>query len=620
MLYATAVTANDGTGSFAFNQMPGLNSSGSPTTPNTPNYQCPTGVQPLMYVYSAGGNTTGTGTSTQNTAAAFLAPIGYCNQVNNSTFVDVSEVTTAATVAAVAQFINPNTDQIGNDGVAVSYAAMGNAFATIPNLVSAATGLSQTTTTIAGSGTGVSGVTMSVTAPTALINTIANILSACVNQATSSGANCNTLFTYAVPPASASTQSQAGPYNMATDTIRAALYLYLNPTSGGSTARNNLFNLQPAAGAPYAPALSSAPSQWLLPLVYTSANNCGVSGASTFLSHPYDLNVDVNGNVWVANHSGSVSAAVQIAPNGQPLTCVTLGSTASSLGGGVVDTNGSVWFADNAGGVVYAINPSSSNSVRSFPAPGAVAITADGTGNIFFTEVNNGVGSAWEILNAASVTNTSNPVQLANNIGPNPARIFPDAANDIWVSTGGNNVVELVLTPTQSNAHNYATNVIPVTGPTYGIMVGPNNRIYVTSQDANSTVTILQPPATSQGSFSVLTATSGAGVGGLNNPTSLWIDGAQNLWIGNNSAETSGTYALTELTSSLAPISATGTNGGFQSSTLSAVRATVVDPIGNVWTVNDGNYNSITVFLGAAVPIEAPYAQASAAGRFQAIP
>ena len=624
VLYATTTTASNGTGSFSFVKAAGSVNTLTPATPTTPNYTCPAGTtsggqaiaDPLMYIYTKGGNTTNDGSSNTNSAAAFLAPVGYCSQINASSFVDISEVTTVATVASVAQFINPTTDQIGNDGIAVAYAAMGNAFKTIPNLVSAATGLSTPTSSLAGSGTGVSGVTMNVTAPAAQLNTMANIISACVNQSTStSTTNCSTLFTNAKAPASAANLSQpSASYGMATDTVEAVLNMILNPTSSGSAARTSLFNLQPAAGAPYGPTLSGAPNNWLLSVTYNSAAACGALGASNFFAHPYDINADVNGNLWIANHAGGNGAVVEISPNGLPMTCVTLGG--SSLGGGVVDTNGSIWYADNLGGKVYAYNPTT-NVVRSFNAPGALAITADGIGNVFFTTLTGSTGSLYEILNATDPNNTSSPVLISSAAGPNPARIFPDSANDIWATSGSTFVTEFALQANQSGT-NYAATQYNVVGPTYGIVVGKGNRVYITSQDSNSTVTVLGPPSSGT-TFTTLYTTSSANTGGLNTPTSIWVDGAQNSWIGNNTAETSGTYSVSELSPTLVAVSPSGTNGGYQT-TLNAPRTTIVDSIGNVWVLNDGAPNTITQILGAAVPVYAPYSTGIGNGRFQSIP
>jgi hypothetical protein len=625
-LYAYTTEASDGTGSFNFVQNPGTGGPNSnPYGTGGNSYACPSGVAPMMYILAQGGNTTGNLalTSANNTAAAFLAPVGLCNQISNSTFVDVSEVTTAATVAAAAQFINPNTDGIGNDGIGEAYAEIANAFQTVPNLVSSMNGLATTTATIPGSGTGVGGVTMTVTPPTATLNTIANILSACVNQVSNTASNCLTLFSNATPPPNAASESQPTlTYGTADDTVKAALYMYLNPTDGSTTNRTNLFNLVAAAGAPYLPTLPSVPTDWLLAITYTASGTCG-TGNSAFLSHPYDLNVDIGGNLWIANNAGTNSALVQMSPYGVAQNCQSLGG--SSEGGGVIDINASIWYADNANSLIwtYPTNPLLGGSTRSFVSPAPpVAITTDGSGNIFFTTTNGTTGNLYEIVDGANVNTTSSPVLLTSsyNVGPNPIRMFPDAVNNIWVSSGAGYVTEFH----QTGSATYAAIQYGVVGPTYGLTVGSStggNNVYVTSQDTNSTLTIVSPVTPGSTTYAV-SFTSPANAGGLLAPTGISLDGAMNSWVANNSAESSGLYAVSELGSTGNSISPAGTNGGYQKPTtvLSGGRMSVVDPIGNVWILNDNLPNSVTQILGAAVPIYAPYSYGLQNGRFQTIP
>ncbi len=464
ILLAQTVTGDDGTGSFRFTKNPG-NVSTLPTNPGS-SYQCPTGADPLLYILAQGGNTTGNlSIIGNNTAAAFLAPVGYCSQVTNATFVDVSEVTTVATVAAAAQFINPSTDGIGNDGIGVAYQAIGNAFKTIPNLVNAATGQANTTTTITGSGTGVSAVTMTVTAPATTVNTIANILTACVNQVSSTSAsNCSTLFANATPPSTPSRQSQpTAAYNQAIDTIQAALYMFLNPTDGSTANRTNLFNLAAAGGAPFQPALTTVPQNWILPVTYSTSSTCG-SGSSSFFSHPYDMSVDVNGNLWFANKAGSNGALVEMAPNGLAETCVTLGgsSTGVIVDSGFGSAASSIWYLDAANNLIWAY-PTNGGSNRSFTSPGTpLAIAADGNGNIFFSTLNGGTSSVYEILGAANPNSFNSPLIITGQtMGPNPASIFPDQAGDIWVSSGAGYVTQLQSTTNAGNIHGYQANQYP---------------------------------------------------------------------------------------------------------------------------------------------------------------
>lgn len=628
-LYATTQTSNDGTGTFHFVKTGGT---GGPSTSGSNTYGCPAITQanpdPLLYIYSRGGNTQNTGTSTQNTSAAFIAPVGFCSQISNATFVDVSEVTTAATVAATAQFINPSTESIGNDGTGVGYQAVSNAFRTVATLVNASTGTANGSTTISGAnvsnGVGVTGVTITATPGTSKINTVADILSTCVNQPTQNGANCTALFQYAVPPTSPSQTSQpSATFPAAADTVQAALYMFLNPTDSSTSNRTALFNLVPGTGAPYQPTITSVPTDWTLAITYATANTCGAQN-STFFSHPYDLNLDVNGNIWLANNGGSNSALVEITNSGAPTTCVSLGGT--SMGGGIVDIAGNVWYVDNASTIIFRYTPGT-GAVQSYSTAGLstgsgtatispLDITTDGSGNTFFSGTSGGAGYVYKIPSGS----TSSPIPVSATAGPTPARLFPDTAGDIWVTSGAGYVSQIVSTTNSGNLNGYQTTAYSVPSPSYGVIVGSSNQVYVTSQDAGSSLTVLAP---SNSGYAVQSGfPTPSNTAGLSTPTGIWLDGAQNAWIGDHTAESSGLYAVSVVGVNGSAISASGLNGGYQkaSSYLNGVRGMLVDQVGNVWITNDNNPNTITEIVGAAVPILGPYSYALQQSRFQTIP
>lgn len=614
LLATTTTTPN---GSFSFSKQP------SGTYANTGNtYTCPSGTDPLLYIISRGGNTTGTGGSAiNNSAAVFLAPLGLCSKVTNSQFVDISEVTTAAMVAATEQFINPSTEQIGNDGIGVAYNAILNAFNTVPLLVNLSNGLANTTVSLSGAsatgGYNVSAVTVTATIPAARLNTIANILSACINQPSASGTNCSTLFSSATPPSNVTRTSQpSGTLPAATDTLQAALYMFLNPTDGSTANRTALYNLSPATGAPYQPTITSLPTDWTLGISYASSSTCGTG--STFFSHPYDVQVDSNGNLWIANSGGTNSALVEITNNGVPTTCATLGGNGKA---DVVDINGNVWFADNANSLVYRFRPSDQQLRTYSTAAPPLDIATDGTGSVYFTTLSGSTGSVFKILNGANTDGVNTPTLISNTVGPNPAHIFPDNATDLWVSSGGAYVSQLNPATGGNNfVGGYTTTNWFSQNPSYGIIVGPTNKVYSTAGDPQDNLTILSP----QGSGYVTTFTSGANAGGMSNPAGLWLDGAQNSWIANNSPETStGLYGLAVIAQDGTSLSSDGkANGGYQkaSTLFNAVRAVLIDQVGNVWVTNDNNPNSITEVVGAAVPMYGPYSTGLQNGRFQTIP
>ena len=177
-----ATTTTDSTGSFGFTKDTLGGHDGT-----TPNWSCPsTGGSPLVYVLSQGGNTQNNGVATQNnSAAAFMALYGDCPSISGANFVYMSEVTTVATMAAVQQFFNPADHTLRADATGKQRLVMLNLPNTVSILADASTGLVNTSKSMsaAGGGSIAPGVTLTATPEAAKINTLANIISACINGA-----------------------------------------------------------------------------------------------------------------------------------------------------------------------------------------------------------------------------------------------------------------------------------------------------------------------------------------------------------------------------------------------------------------------------------------------------
>ncbi|CAN5473106.1 hypothetical protein BH10ACI4_BH10ACI4_26640 [soil metagenome] len=306
---ATTTTANDGAGSFSFNRNP---VNGQPGAGNT--YSCPLS-DPLVYVIASGGNTLNSGDpAVNNDASVFIAPFGQCSTISAASFVNMTEVTTVATMAALQQYFNPLTaatpsnpvpESFSTDGSGLAKSAMINAFATIRNLVDLSSGTAITSRIIpAGSitaGVGYAGTSVTATPESTKINLMANILASCINTTTSSASVCTTLFSNALPPDPVVT-SRPYPtvFPMATDVLQAAYYMLTNPTSGSTASLTNLFDLSPAVGAPFQPVLTSAPSDWTVAISYSSSSTCGANGGHLIQSAK-DLAIDIYGGVLLAN-------------------------------------------------------------------------------------------------------------------------------------------------------------------------------------------------------------------------------------------------------------------------------------------------------------------------------
>jgi hypothetical protein len=565
-----------------------------------------------------------------NDAASFIALYGDCPNISGSNFVYMSEVTTVATMAAVSQFFNPADLTLKADATGQQRLTMLNLPNTVALLADSATGLANTSKTIsaAGGGSIAGGVSVTATPETAKINTLANIISACINGATSADPACTALFAAATPPIPNTTNLNGGLFPTATNTLQVLYYIFTNPSNSNTTNLSALFGLQPALGAPYTPMLSAAPTDWTIGVNYASTGASSNCTTGNFISSPTDINIDGQDNVWFGNAQagGNLSA---ISAAGAPIFCVNFDPGASATGGTLDAYNPTgtaytpnIWFAGPS--TMYRYNPNSKTTLAFPVGVTPLAITADGAGNVYFTAVAFGAGSLYQIPGAASASAPVAAVQISSTVGPNPVRLMADNTSatpkttpgNIWVSSGSNFISQ--VSPTASTGagvlNGFATT--PYTGAignSYGLILDAASDVFISAIDTNA---IFQLARTGPGTWSPaggnwpFTATTA----GISGPKGIAVDGRANTWIPNSA------------NSSLSEISFFGPNAlspatGFQKDPtfLNGNTALAVDQAGNVWVAGTGN-NFITEIVGGAVPLYAPYAVGIAVGRFQTIP
>jgi hypothetical protein len=325
----------------------------------TGDYPCTPGQQ--MYIVGAGGDPGGG----PNANLALMTALGDCNSLPFVPYISVNEVTTVASVFALAPFMSSITSLSTSPGNTLGLA---HAFASVNKLVDVTYGAAPGSALPAGA-----------SAPTAEINTLANILSACVNSqggvANDQETACGSLFGLTTPPGGAAP----------TDTIQALVNLAHNPTQNAAL----LFPMAPKQ-SPFYPVLQAPPSDWTLAVIYT------LGGFST----PSSTTVDANGSVWIANRNGdSVSVLAQ---SGAPL------SGTPYLENGVngpaaigIDAGGNAWVANADGTTVSAFTPTGGTVAGSpfagggtISKPSSLAIDASGdiwvanTGNNSIVELN----------------------------------------------------------------------------------------------------------------------------------------------------------------------------------------------------------------------------------------
>jgi hypothetical protein len=214
-------------------------------------YSCPA-TPAYVFVTATGGNP-GLGSGTNNTAIAMMTALGLCSSLTSSTNIEINELTTVGSVAALFPYMS-SYNSIGSTNADASRlaAAMGN----VNLYVNTATGM-------------VPGPALPTgySSSSTLLTALADAISACVNSngSTTSGTPCQILFSAATPPGGSAPK----------DTIGALIDIMLNPSSNPT----GVFNVIPAS-PPFATSLTQAPSSWALPILYPNLQTLQFASAT----------------------------------------------------------------------------------------------------------------------------------------------------------------------------------------------------------------------------------------------------------------------------------------------------------------------------------------------------
>ncbi|MDR3734891.1 MAG: hypothetical protein P4L10_05060 [Acidobacteriaceae bacterium] len=628
-LLASTTTSTDGFGSFSFN--------GAITCPGTsdPLYSN------ILYIVISGGQPS---TGVTNNSSALLTVVGDCtNAVNTQPFLFINEATTFASATAMQQFFSVGTGTIGGATLDTIGAPASNvqgltiAANTVPNMVNLNTGVAGATSQ-AGTGTNITtSATVTITPETAKINTAANILAACVNSDGGSASPCHTLY-----PAVNATA--------ATDTIQAAYYMASNPTNtvGGTSNIATVYGLATSQSA-YSGGLTAQPTDWTVGIAYTSASVCDAGG--TIIQYAYDVAIDGSGNVWLGNGSGTTSALFEMSPQGAPLQCS--GATGPSRGGPTIDTNGNVWIASGTTGTSTVFSyvskyvPSTGVTTQvndpNNIAGKTYAITADGAGNVFFTDAATATNGGLKLYEISSGSSTATAI-VSGLASTSPYGLEVDTKGTIVVAqsaSGGSTITGIPTTtvggstyPTTGTAIARSTayaGVVDLAFDSTGAFWVANSAgtsLSASTGPGNTTSsTTLTYGSTNPGDANTVTFGTPANVtpifaGGLSTPRFAAVDGNNNIWLANNTLGTTGSsYSISEFLNNgattaptaLSPTvtttvgSASSTNGGFQKSAtfFPSPHGLAIDGSGNVWISNTAAV--LTEVVGAAGPVVTPH-------------
>ena len=500
-------------------------------------YSCTNATQ--VYITATGGNA-GSGT---NGAINLMVALGSCSTLLANaavTNISINELSTVAAVYALAPFMTDYT-HVGATGSNPS--GLVNAFAMANALVNYSTGAIQLPPP-------------GVSLPVNEINTLADILAACINS-TSGFTSCGTLL------------SATG----ASETIGAGLAIAKNP---GNPAITALWTL-PSSAPPFVPTLTAQPNDFTIAYRYAGAE----------LASPFGIALDANGNGWITNQAGR---SVTRFPNP---SAITLGTTSYTAGtallaprGISIDRAGNIWIANTGASNVVELNPAG------LPAPGTpftaggltapVAIANDSAGNAWITNFNS---SSLTALNSSGAAIDGSPITGGGTLNA-PTGVAIDTAGRVNVANAGSGSLAVfsnagTLLSTVSDGTLLGATAVATSGTGFA-MAGSTTGAAVTGAFAYGSTAGTSGPA------------SPIVGGGLTLPVAVAYDGAGTAWFANTAS-----ISAFNGTSPLAPAT------GFGS--LSAPQGIAIDASGNVWTTNSGD-NSVSIFVGLATPVGTPLA------------
>lgn len=558
-------------------------------------YSCPQSDTPV-YLLGIGGNS-GAG---NNSSAVNAAALGPCASAKNS-FVVMNEVTTAATAFVFSHFFsktlggaNAANDWIGgpstSSGGTTVYSkglVMANDV-TIPAVVENAVGAAPQPT---------AGWTVEATK----INTIANILAACVNSSGSTSSTetrttCGKLFN----------DTANGAATRPSDTFQAAVQMALFPT----TRVAQLYALI-TGQAPFLPQLSSAPNDWTIGVSYTtSALGLGVD-AGTLST----LDIDSSGRIWFPSNAAGKTGAAYFDPVSRSFAGPFNSTSLTHPQQVAIDANGFAWYNDSATATVAGYLTSAPMTTQTVSLQGtqsnSVTVGADDRINVGILNA-----STNELANISADRSAYAAIPGVSFVFP-VASVAGDTSNGDGVS---------ISNPSTTQMRDYYVLSNPPTTTSTEIVTANANGAQVI-YTGNDDIAVRSYAGNAADGICIFSLSKCSNLQGAphNAAQGLAIDGGKQLWIAssgdggvfqipvNNPAGARGAVYLNSNGNNNAPNNEFlhGTSNG---GTATAPYGIGIDAVGNVWVTNAGcNTNgctpgnfTLTEIVGAGYPTITP--------------
>lgn len=540
-------------------------------------YACTTGQQ--VYVYVNGGDS-GAG---PNPSTGLMAVLGACPVAGTFAtqfpLIQVNELTTIAAAYALSGFATDAT-HVSSSGTTLALVDVANAFTNASNLVSIVTG--QALATTPGSvGTGFASNAGKV--PQTEINTLGNILSACVNTNNTTATNCSTLFSNAMNGVTAPTE-----------TATAAINIAHHPASNVAA----LFALQASIPA-FQSTLTAAPNDWTIVINFT-ANLAG--GSNQFNG----IAVDGAGQVWLSNGGG----IIKLSPSGVELSGVSgyFGGSLNYAYAIAIDTKGDAWVTDYTSNKVVGFSPTGSivSGASGYPVGGnPYSIAVDASNNLW-------VANSALLSHSASVPYSVSELDSSNGNNLNgspftggglntPEAIAIDAAGSAWVANLGGYATQISSTGTLTAYSNPGP--LAFIEPATVAIDNAGNKWFADvygSTNAGWYITELV------GSGAGFTDNTYSAQGQQMSQANTSIDGSGHVWVTTFGNGTNANYSnwVGEFSSTGALLSP---SNGFHDPNLFCQTASgmAIDGSGNV-SISCAGPSGIMEYVGAATPVVTP--------------
>jgi sugar lactone lactonase YvrE len=552
-LYAAGSSGYGSAGTALLTSTVTTNSTGSFTVPA--GYSCPSSSSQL-YLIARGGNPGLSGTVT-NSALGLMTAVGSCGSVVSSTTVVLNEVTTVASVAALAAFYSNG----GNVGASSTNAAgLANAFGAASQLANMTTGASPGASLPAG-----------LSIPSGKINTLAGIVNSCT--ATSGGAACTALLT------AATVTGGTAPGN----TLDAIYNILRNPTNNVS-ALDALLPANPA----FTPVVATAAPEWTLAVTWSGGG----------MNLPTAMAFDSSGNAWVASYFSMLTELPALGTGGSVQQMASSTTALFESYGLTVDGSNNIWVSNEESnssintGYGNVVKFSNSGQVLSgasgFSAGGVYypqGLAADTTGNVWVVDYGDSLVSL--LSNSGTAVNGSTAWgsgQLAL-----PVAVAVDASHNAWVANQSSNAI------TKISPDGSQVTQISCCEAASGLAVDQGGNVWVANYFGNSISEVSSAGAV------LLNGQTG---GGVDHPNGVAIDGAGRVFVGNLHNGTVSEFAGYNSAAPGTPLSpAAGLGTDAQ---LGSPFALAIDASGNLWVTNSNGASTVTAFVGLATPVKTP--------------